>query len=95
MGEAKEVDDCFSAGEYVNLGICRLLALVVTFSTAFTVLDNAGGVTGERVGNGLFPVGVCLGSGVVTDRDSTVDDLSDVGFGVGVMKDVERTVCGS
>lgn len=93
VGEAT-VDVSFSAGEYVNLGICRLVPLVVLFSTALTVLDNADEVT-EGVGNGLSPVGACLGSGVVADVDSTLDDLSDVGFGVGVMKDVEKTVCGS
>ena len=95
MGEVKEVDDCFSAGEYVNFGICRLVALAELFSTAFTVLENADEAADEGVGNGLFPVGVCLESGVVADRDGALDDLSDVGFGDGVMKDVERTVCAS
>lgn len=94
VGEATGVDVSFSAGEYVNLGICRLVLLAVVFSTALTVLDNADGAA-EGVGNGLFPVGACLESGVVADVDSALDDLSDVGFGVGVMKDVEKTVCGS
>lgn len=95
MTEAREAEDACSMGEYVNLGYSRLVTLAVLFSTTLTELDSADRVSEERVGVGLLSTGACFRPGVVVGVGTTLDDLAVVGFCVGVMKDVDRTVSGS
>jgi hypothetical protein len=95
VAETKEAEVSCSMGEYVNLGYCRLVSLAVLFSTAFTELDSAEEATEEGVGIGLLSAVFCLGSNVLADVGTALEASSVVGFGEGVMKDVEKTVCGS
>lgn len=92
--EVREASDVelSSMGEYVNLGICRLVALAVLFLTTSTLLDAASEAAAEEVGMGLFWADVRPGSDV--DVGVVVEDSFVVGFGGGVMNDVEKTVCG-
>lgn len=95
MIEAREAEDACSMGEYVNLGYSRLVMLAVLFSTTLTELDSADKALEERVGVGLLSTGTCFRPGVVVDVGIALDDFSVVGFCVGVMKDVDKTVSGS
>ena len=95
VGEARGGEVSSSMGEYVNMGTCWLVSLAVPFSTTPTVLETADEATAEEVGIGLLSARVCSGFDEVGDVGSALEASSVMGFGEGVMKEVENKVCGS
>lgn len=92
MSEARDVE-VSSSGEYVNLGICRLVTLAVLLLTASTLLDEANDATEEEVGTGLLSADDGPGLDVGVEVGVVLDSFV-VGLGGGVMNDVDKTVCG-
>lgn len=93
VAEARDVLP--SSGEYVNMGACRLVSLVVPFLT--TAIELVAATAGALLeGNTvLLSAGLASGLGVADGVGDALELSCRSGLGVGVMNDVETTVCGS
>jgi hypothetical protein len=79
----------------VNIGTCWLVALVVLFSTAATVLDKTAETISPVEGVALPSIVDVLGVGVAVGLGNPLKLCSVVGARVGVIYEVDKRVAGS
>jgi hypothetical protein len=79
----------------VNIGICWLVSLAVTFSTTPTEVDNAVDSNADEVGTLMLSVGVDFRLGATEDVATALEISSVVEKDGGVIYEVEKRVCGS
>jgi hypothetical protein len=93
--DSRVLDVSDSMGEYVNMGTCWLVALVVLFSTAAIVLDNTAETIPLEEGVATLWIADVSGVDIAEGLVNMLELSSIVGVGVDIMYEVDKMVSGS